>query len=38
MLKGSDSSYHARIEGENENQLVLEWKGSQLLRFSIWKN
>lgn len=38
MLRGSDSSYQARIEGENENQLVLEWKGSQLLRFSIWKN
>ncbi|XP_058739760.1 protein NODULATION SIGNALING PATHWAY 2-like [Vicia villosa] len=38
VLRGSESSYEARIEGLNENELVLEWKGTQLLRFSIWKN
>ena len=38
MLRGNDNSYQARIEGENENELVLEWKGTQILRFSIWKN
>lgn len=38
VLRGSESSYEARIEGQNENELVLEWKGNQLLRFSIWKN
>jgi hypothetical protein len=38
VLRGCESSYQARIEGGNENELVLEWKGTQLLRFSIWKN
>ncbi|KAK7294739.1 hypothetical protein RJT34_17634 [Clitoria ternatea] len=37
VLRGSEG-YQARIEGENSNQLVLEWKGIQLLRFSSWKN
>ncbi|XP_045795358.1 protein NODULATION SIGNALING PATHWAY 2-like [Trifolium pratense] len=38
VLRGCESSYQARIEGGNENELVVEWKGTQLLRFSIWKN
>ncbi|XP_004492484.1 protein NODULATION SIGNALING PATHWAY 2-like [Cicer arietinum] len=38
VLRGSESSYEIRNEGQNVNQLVLEWKGTQLLRFSIWKN
>ncbi|XP_027351331.1 nodulation-signaling pathway 2 protein-like [Abrus precatorius] len=38
VLRGSDGSYQAKIEGQNFNELVLEWKGTQLLRFSSWKN
>ncbi|KAL5058215.1 hypothetical protein RYX36_029819 [Vicia faba] len=38
VLRGSGSSYETRIEGQNENELVLERKGTQLLRFSSWKN
>lgn len=39
-LRGSEggSSYQARIEGQNDNELVLAWKGTQLLRFSSRKN
>ncbi|KAI4353417.1 hypothetical protein L6164_002369 [Bauhinia variegata] len=36
MLKGSESSYQTRIEGDNGNELVLEWKGTQLVRVSTW--
>ncbi|KAI4353776.1 hypothetical protein L6164_002704 [Bauhinia variegata] len=28
MLKGSESSYQARIGGDNDNELVLEWEGT----------
>jgi hypothetical protein len=38
LLRGCESSYQAKVEGENGNEIVLEWKGTQLLRFSIWKN
>lgn len=38
VLRESCSSYQARIEGQNDNEFVLEWKETQLLRFSIWKN
>ncbi|XP_047163951.1 protein NODULATION SIGNALING PATHWAY 2-like [Vigna umbellata] len=38
VLGGSEGSYQARIEGQNHNELVLEYKGTQLLRFSTWKN
>ncbi|KAG4922171.1 hypothetical protein AAZX31_18G186300 [Glycine max] len=38
VLRGSDGSYQARIEGQHDNELVLEYKGTQLLRFSTWKN
>ncbi|KAL2330691.1 hypothetical protein Fmac_018272 [Flemingia macrophylla] len=30
MLKGSEGSYQARIEGQHDNELVLEYKGTQL--------
>jgi len=38
VLRGSEGSYQARIEGQNDNELVLEYEGTQLLRFSTWKN
>ncbi|XP_057435276.1 protein NODULATION SIGNALING PATHWAY 2-like [Lotus japonicus] len=38
VLNGSEGSYEARIEGQSGNVLVLEWKGTQLLRLSTWKN
>ncbi|KAK7373974.1 hypothetical protein VNO80_07397 [Phaseolus coccineus] len=38
VLRGSEGSYETRIEGQNGNELVLEYKGIQLLRFSTWKN
>lgn len=38
VLRGSEGSYQARIEGQNDNELVLEWKGTQLLRVSTWGN
>ncbi|KAI4353777.1 hypothetical protein L6164_002705 [Bauhinia variegata] len=36
MLKGSECSYQARLEGDNDNELVLGWNGTQLLRISTW--
>ncbi|KAI4353419.1 hypothetical protein L6164_002371 [Bauhinia variegata] len=36
MSKGSESSYQTRIEGDNGNERVLEWKGTQLVRVSTW--
>lgn len=38
VLKGSEGSYQARIEGQHDHELVLEYKGTQLLRFSTWRN
>ncbi|CAJ1807589.1 unnamed protein product [Sphenostylis stenocarpa] len=38
VLRGSEGLYEAKIEGQNDNELVLEYKGTQLLRFSTWKN
>ncbi|KAK7390327.1 hypothetical protein VNO78_25630 [Psophocarpus tetragonolobus] len=39
MLIGcEEGSYQVRIEGHNDNQLILEWKGSQMVRVSIWGN
>ncbi|KAG5042306.1 hypothetical protein AAZX31_03G044900 [Glycine max] len=38
MLSGSEQgSYQARIEGQNGNQLTLEWKGTPLVRVSTWR-
>lgn len=37
MLRGSMvGSYEARIEGQNGNEMVLAWKGTQLVRVSTW--
>ncbi|KAL2337701.1 hypothetical protein Fmac_012147 [Flemingia macrophylla] len=40
MLNESEEGlYQARVEGQNcRNQLILEWKGIQLVRVSTWKN
>ncbi|MED6139901.1 hypothetical protein PIB30_088316 [Stylosanthes scabra] len=38
LLEGCDGSYGAAIEGQNGNELVLLWKGTQLLRVSAWRN
>jgi len=38
VLRKSEGSYQARIEGQNDNELVLEYEGTQLLRFSTWTN
>ena len=38
VLRESEGSYQAKIEGQHDNELVLEYKGTQLLRFSTWKN
>nr|KYP35022.1 Nodulation-signaling pathway 2 protein [Cajanus cajan] len=37
VLKGSEGSYQTRIEEEHDNELILEYNGTQLLRFSAWK-
>ncbi|KAF7845284.1 nodulation-signaling pathway 2 protein-like [Senna tora] len=34
MLRGSEGPYYeARVEGQNGNEMVLEWKGTQLDKF-----
>ncbi|KAK7395075.1 hypothetical protein VNO78_15617 [Psophocarpus tetragonolobus] len=38
VLSGSEGSYLAKIEGQNDNELVLEYKGTHLFRLSTWKN
>ncbi|KAK7349774.1 hypothetical protein VNO77_07426 [Canavalia gladiata] len=38
MLSGSEGSYQAKIEGWNDNELILEWRGTQLTRVSSWRN
>lgn len=37
MLKTKQNSYSIRVEGQNGNEMVLEWKGTPLVRFSAWK-
>ncbi|KAK4268546.1 hypothetical protein QN277_025191 [Acacia crassicarpa] len=36
MLRGIEGSYEVKIEGNNGNEMVLQWKGTQLLRISTW--
>ncbi|KAK4253345.1 hypothetical protein QN277_010666 [Acacia crassicarpa] len=37
ILRGSrGGSYEARIEGQNGNEMVLLWKGTQLVKVSTW--
>ncbi|XP_057756191.1 protein NODULATION SIGNALING PATHWAY 2-like [Arachis stenosperma] len=38
MLRGSGGSYETRIEGQNGNEIVLAWKGTELVRVSAWRN
>ncbi|XP_028786252.1 nodulation-signaling pathway 2 protein-like [Neltuma alba] len=38
MLRGMEGWYEVKIEGNNGNEMVLQWKGTQLLRISIWAN
>ncbi|OWM81682.1 protein NODULATION SIGNALING PATHWAY 2-like [Punica granatum] len=37
MLKESESSYGVRSVGESQNEMVLEWRGTPLIRVSTWK-
>ncbi|KAI9116016.1 hypothetical protein K1719_012946 [Acacia pycnantha] len=36
MLRRIEGSYEVKIEGNNGNEMVLQWKGTQLLRISTW--
>ncbi|KAK9920366.1 hypothetical protein M0R45_028921 [Rubus argutus] len=37
-IVGDERSYGIRTEGQNENQMVLEWRGTPLVRVSTWEN
>ncbi|XP_062006623.1 protein NODULATION SIGNALING PATHWAY 2-like [Rosa rugosa] len=37
-IVGDERSYGIRIEGLNGNEMVLEWKGTPLVRVSTWEN
>ncbi|CAI9261034.1 unnamed protein product [Lactuca saligna] len=37
MVKESQSSYNIRVEGKNGNEMVLEWRGTPLVRVSCWR-
>ncbi|XP_023758270.1 protein NODULATION SIGNALING PATHWAY 2 [Lactuca sativa] len=36
LVKEGESPYGIRVEGGNENEMVLEWKGIPLVRVSAW--
>ncbi|KDP22846.1 hypothetical protein JCGZ_00433 [Jatropha curcas] len=38
MVKRNESFYGVRVGGEWNNEMILEWKGTPLLRFSAWRN
>ncbi|KAF5747641.1 nodulation-signaling pathway 2 protein-like isoform X1 [Tripterygium wilfordii] len=38
MVQSKQNSYGVRIGGENVNEMVLEWKGTQLVKVSTWTN
>ncbi|KAL7169573.1 hypothetical protein ACSBR2_034580 [Camellia fascicularis] len=38
MVSEGKSLYGVRIEGENNNSMVLEWRGIPLVRFSCWRS
>ncbi|XP_028760954.1 DELLA protein RGA2-like [Neltuma alba] len=38
MLRGMEGWYEVKIEGNNGNEMALQWKGTQLLRISIRAN
>ncbi|KAF2288493.1 hypothetical protein GH714_007908 [Hevea brasiliensis] len=37
MVRQGETPYEVRTEGENNNEMVLEWKGTPLLRVSSWR-
>ncbi|XP_071738462.1 protein NODULATION SIGNALING PATHWAY 2-like [Rutidosis leptorrhynchoides] len=37
MVKGGETPYTIRVEGDNENEMALEWRGTSLVRVSSWK-
>ncbi|KAE8099134.1 hypothetical protein FH972_017138 [Carpinus fangiana] len=38
MVRDGGNSYAARIQGPMGNEMVLEWKGTSLVRVSVWIN
>nr|XP_043638475.1 protein NODULATION SIGNALING PATHWAY 2-like [Erigeron canadensis] len=36
LVREGESPYEIRIEGQNGNEMVLEWKGTPLVRVSAW--
>ncbi|KAI3750538.1 hypothetical protein L2E82_21179 [Cichorium intybus] len=36
LVKEGESPYKIRVEGGNENEMVLEWNGTSLVRVSVW--
>ena len=37
MVREGEAPYTVRIEGENYNEMVLEFRGTRLIKFSAWK-
>ncbi|KAA8517734.1 hypothetical protein F0562_015207 [Nyssa sinensis] len=37
IVKGGENSYEVKTEGQNENEMVLEWRGTPLVRVSTWR-
>ncbi|CAI0424160.1 unnamed protein product [Linum tenue] len=37
LVREGESQYGLRIEGENQNEMVLEWRGTPLLKVSAWR-
>ncbi|XP_050229126.1 protein NODULATION SIGNALING PATHWAY 2-like [Mercurialis annua] len=38
LVKGKQSLYDVRIGGEMSNELILEWRGTPLVRVSAWRS
>ncbi|GFY95775.1 hypothetical protein Acr_11g0000810 [Actinidia rufa] len=37
MVRDGESLYAVRIGGQNNNEMVLEWRGNPLVRVSTWR-
>lgn len=37
MVKEGETSYRVKIEGEDENEMILEWRGTPLVSLSAWR-
>nr|XP_043638479.1 protein NODULATION SIGNALING PATHWAY 2-like [Erigeron canadensis] len=37
LVKAGETPYKIRIKGDDENEMVLEWRGTSLVRVSSWK-